>query len=134
MPGASLWRDGKSFVVVSECARDVPGAKPRSVACDKLLQSSEKAQLQWKLEGEFAAVRTAAAMAGRRSESSSRDAIDARRPKTASAEVNWGGVWTSQRALGIRRSRCSNRLGRRLLVKIFRRSAATPSTTCYATS
>jgi adenosine deaminase len=53
VPGASLWREGKNFVIVNECAKDVPGAKPRSVACDKLLQSSEKAQLQWKLEGEF---------------------------------------------------------------------------------
>jgi hypothetical protein len=52
LPGASLWRD-KNFVLVSECAKDVPGAKPRSVSCDKLLQGSEKAQLQWKLEGEF---------------------------------------------------------------------------------
>ncbi len=54
LPGASLWKDGKTFSVVSECAKDVPGAKPRSVACDKLLQGSEKAQLQWKLEAEFA--------------------------------------------------------------------------------
>jgi adenosine deaminase len=55
LPGASLWRDDKSFIVAKECTKDVPGAKPRSVACDKLLQSSEKAQLQWKLEGEFSA-------------------------------------------------------------------------------
>ncbi len=53
LPGVSLWRDGKNFIIVSECAKDVPGAKPRSVACDQLLRSSEKAQLQWKLEGEF---------------------------------------------------------------------------------
>ncbi len=53
LPGASLWHDGKDFILVSECAKDVPGAKPRTVSCDKLLQSSEKAQLQWKLEGEF---------------------------------------------------------------------------------
>jgi hypothetical protein len=55
LPGASLWRHDKNFAVVSECAKDVPGAQPRSVTCGKLLQSSEKAQLQWKLEGEFTA-------------------------------------------------------------------------------
>jgi adenosine deaminase len=53
LPGASLWRDGKNFLMVSECAKDVPGVKPQLVSCGKLLQSSEKAQLQWKLEGEF---------------------------------------------------------------------------------
>lgn len=53
VPGVSLWSDGKNFVIAKECVSDVPGARPRSVACDKLLQSSEKAQLQWKMEGEF---------------------------------------------------------------------------------
>ncbi len=50
--GASLWRDGKAFIVVKECVRDKPGAQP-SGACQKLLNGSEKARLQWKLEGEF---------------------------------------------------------------------------------
>ena len=53
VPGASLWRDRKGFAVVKECASDVPGAKPRSAPCDKFLAGSEKAQLQWKLEGQF---------------------------------------------------------------------------------
>ena len=53
VPGTSLWRDGKDFVVVSQCAKDVPGAKARSVACHQFLQSSEKARLQWELESEF---------------------------------------------------------------------------------
>jgi hypothetical protein len=54
VPGASLWRDGRTFVGISECAKDVFGAKPRSIACERFLQSSEKAQLQWKLEAQFA--------------------------------------------------------------------------------
>lgn len=53
LPGASLWRDGTDFVV-SQCVKDVAGAGPRSVACDRFLQSSEKARLQWTLEKQFA--------------------------------------------------------------------------------
>lgn len=53
LPGTSLWRDGKDFVMVSQCAKDVPGAKARSVSCHQFLQSSEKARLQWELESEF---------------------------------------------------------------------------------
>jgi adenosine deaminase len=53
IPGASLWRDGSNFVVVKECAGDVPGAKPRLVACQKVVDGSEKARLQWELEGQF---------------------------------------------------------------------------------
>ena len=47
--GASLWRDGKAFIAVKECAR---GTQP-SAPCQKFLDGSEKARLQWKLEGEF---------------------------------------------------------------------------------
>ena len=53
LPGASLWRDGKTFVMVKECAADVPGYKSASGACQKLLDASEKARLQWKLESQF---------------------------------------------------------------------------------
>jgi adenosine deaminase len=53
VPGTSLWRDGKGFIVVGPCAKDVPGAKARSVACHQFLQSNEKARLQWELESEF---------------------------------------------------------------------------------
>ena len=53
LPGASLWRDGKDYVMVSQCAKDLPGAKARSVACHQFLQSSEKARLEWELESEF---------------------------------------------------------------------------------
>jgi adenosine deaminase len=47
--GASLWHDGKTFVMVKECAA---GTQPSS-ACQRFLDGSEKARLQWKLEGEF---------------------------------------------------------------------------------
>jgi hypothetical protein len=51
--GASLWRDGKTFAAVKvECVRDKPGAQP-SAACQKFLDGSEKAKLQWKLETQF---------------------------------------------------------------------------------
>jgi len=53
VPGPSLWRDGNDFAVVSQCAKDVPAAKARSVACHQFLQSSDKARLQWELESEF---------------------------------------------------------------------------------
>lgn len=46
VPGASLWNDGKNFVMVKEC---VSGKQP-SAACQKLLDSSDKARLEWKLE------------------------------------------------------------------------------------
>jgi adenosine deaminase/adenosine deaminase CECR1 len=49
--GASLWRDGKAFTVVKECGS--AGATPPSATCQQLLDASEKARLQWKLEVEF---------------------------------------------------------------------------------
>jgi hypothetical protein len=53
LPGASLWRNSKSFVPVLECADDRPGAKLASARCQKLLDGSEKARLQWKLESNY---------------------------------------------------------------------------------
>jgi adenosine deaminase len=53
LPGPSLWRDSKNFVIVKECASDVAGAKPSTVACQKFVGASEKARLQWELEGQF---------------------------------------------------------------------------------
>ena len=49
--GASLWRDGKAFAVVQQCGS--AGAAPPSSSCQKFLDGSEKARLQWKLEAEF---------------------------------------------------------------------------------
>jgi hypothetical protein len=53
IPGASLWRDGKNFVLAKECAADVPGTKPASSVCQARLDTSDKARLQWKLEMQF---------------------------------------------------------------------------------
>lgn len=49
LPGASLWADAKSFRMVSTCT----GSKV-SPACQKFLDSSERARIEWKLEEEFA--------------------------------------------------------------------------------
>ncbi len=50
--GGSLWSDGKAFTPVKDCAATLSGASP-STACQKLLDSSEKARLQLKLEQQF---------------------------------------------------------------------------------
>jgi adenosine deaminase len=52
LPGESLWRDAKNFRMVSACAASVT-EKPSS-ACEKFLEGSERAKIQWKLEEEFA--------------------------------------------------------------------------------
>lgn len=52
--GASLWVDAKKFTRVPQCSNDYPG-KPASQRCQQFLSSSEKARLQWELEGEFSA-------------------------------------------------------------------------------
>jgi hypothetical protein len=50
--GGSLWSDGKAFTPVKDCAAALSGASP-SATCQKLLESSEKARLQLKLEQQF---------------------------------------------------------------------------------
>jgi hypothetical protein len=50
--GSSLWSDGKTFAPIKECAGGQSGAAP-SAACQKFLDSSEKARLQLKLEQQF---------------------------------------------------------------------------------
>jgi adenosine deaminase/adenosine deaminase CECR1 len=55
LPGASLWRDAGKFAFVAQCAKDSPGTNSVSDACRQYLASSEKAQLQWKLEEDFRA-------------------------------------------------------------------------------
>jgi adenosine deaminase len=50
--GASLWSNGRTFVPVKECAGIQAGAAP-STTCQKFLDGSEKAGLQWKLEQQF---------------------------------------------------------------------------------
>ena len=51
LPGASLWSDAKSFRAVGACAGS-PGGKT-SAACQKFLDGSERAKIQWGLEEQF---------------------------------------------------------------------------------
>jgi adenosine deaminase len=48
--GESLWSDGRKFVPVGQCARDVEEMKLTSNSCRQFLASSEKGRLQWQLE------------------------------------------------------------------------------------
>ena len=50
--GGSIWSDGKTFVPVKGCETAVSVAAP-SATCQKLLDASEKARLQLKLEQQF---------------------------------------------------------------------------------
>ncbi|MGA9567655.1 MAG: adenosine deaminase [Candidatus Korobacteraceae bacterium] len=50
--GSSLWSDGKTFAPMKDCSAILSGASA-SAACQKLLDSSEKAGLQYKLEQQF---------------------------------------------------------------------------------
>ena len=47
--GESLWRDGRKFVPVAQCA------ELNSSSCKQFIENSEKAKLQWKLEDDFKA-------------------------------------------------------------------------------
>ena len=51
--GSSLWRDGNLFVTVKECASGKASDEKPSAACQRFLDGSEKARLQWKLEAQF---------------------------------------------------------------------------------
>lgn len=48
--GESLWSDGRKFISVGQCARDVVDKKLTSNTCRQFLGASEKARLQWQLE------------------------------------------------------------------------------------
>ena len=48
--GTSLWSDGRKFVPVAQCARDVVEMKLTSNSCRQFLAGSEKGKLQWQLE------------------------------------------------------------------------------------
>lgn len=52
VPGPSLWADTKNFRMVSACAPSRP--EQPSPACGKFIEASERAKIEWKLEGEFA--------------------------------------------------------------------------------
>ena len=51
--GESLWTDGRKFVPVVQCARDVADMKLTSETCRQFLAASEKGRLQWQLEQDF---------------------------------------------------------------------------------
>jgi adenosine deaminase len=51
--GNSLWSDGRKFVPVVQCARDVADMKLTSNSCRQFLAGSEKGRLQWQLEQDF---------------------------------------------------------------------------------
>jgi adenosine deaminase len=54
LPGQSLWTDTKLvFRAATPCASDSLGAEKPSAACEGFLNSSERARMQWNLEGEF---------------------------------------------------------------------------------
>ncbi|MGH9648924.1 MAG: adenosine deaminase family protein, partial [Terriglobales bacterium] len=52
--GSSLWSDAAKFVRASACAAGKPGAATVSPRCRQFLDASERARLQWRLEGDFA--------------------------------------------------------------------------------
>jgi hypothetical protein len=54
LPGASLWMASETFTMVTACAGDALGPEPASASCRNFLAASEKAQLEWKEEAEFA--------------------------------------------------------------------------------
>jgi adenosine deaminase len=51
--GQSLWSDGRKFVPVAQCARDVEDMKLSSNSCRQFMAGNEKARLQWQLEQDF---------------------------------------------------------------------------------
>ena len=53
LPGASLWKDAHAFGVVDACAADSPAKSSLSAACRSFLEGSQRAQVQWREEGEF---------------------------------------------------------------------------------
>jgi adenosine deaminase len=53
LPGVSLWRARDSYHARRACARDTLGERRPGHACRALLRSSTKADLQWRLEGDY---------------------------------------------------------------------------------
>jgi hypothetical protein len=54
VPGDSLWSDGKEFRRTAACEKDNAWEGGLSERCQKFVQTSEKARLQWNLEKAFA--------------------------------------------------------------------------------
>ncbi len=55
LPGASLWSDIDHARLVTACPSKQETASTESRSCERLLNESEKARVQWKLEREFTA-------------------------------------------------------------------------------
>jgi len=55
LPGASLWERLADAVPVAPCAGQPLGGLVQSSECQAFLRASERASLQWRLEGDFAA-------------------------------------------------------------------------------
>ncbi|MGH6981147.1 MAG: adenosine deaminase family protein [Stellaceae bacterium] len=60
VPGTNLWADPARFTHVAACASEKLGDDHPAAECGNFLTGSEKARLQWRLEGEFARFETAA--------------------------------------------------------------------------
>jgi adenosine deaminase len=54
LAGESLWRPGGNFQVIAACAADRTGTEKTSSACQKFLNASDRARVQWELEEAFA--------------------------------------------------------------------------------
>ena len=54
VPGDSLWSDGKEFRRTPVCEKEIPSEERLSERCQKFVNASEKARLQWNLEKAFA--------------------------------------------------------------------------------
>jgi adenosine deaminase len=54
LSGSSLWSDAQGFHPVAACANDRPETANTSAGCEKFLDASDRARVQWKLEREFA--------------------------------------------------------------------------------
>ena len=55
LTGPSLWQNDAFSSVAPSCASDRPGARIPSSRCASFLATSDRAQVQWRLEAEFAA-------------------------------------------------------------------------------
>ena len=51
--GKSLWSDVRTFIPVAQCRADLATKKLTSGECRTLVENSERAKLQWKLEQQF---------------------------------------------------------------------------------
>jgi len=58
LAGASLWSDAQKFRPVTACAGGRDRAASVSAGCQKFIDASDRARVQWKLEREFAEFET----------------------------------------------------------------------------